>query len=373
MLTEKYKPESLEEVAGNGEQIKEIEAWLKSWKRGEALFLYGPSGCGKSLAIELLAKKLRLELIESHANESRSYKELKEGIMKSVRQQSLLYRGKIILIDEAEALDSVKGVLEMVKESSYPVVLVGSDPYEGSLYALRKCCRLVKFGGIKNELIASFLGDVCRKEGIEYDGKALSQLAKLCNSDIRAALNDIETLPQISASSVGSIPSRIQERDIFNTLKIIFKTKSLQNAAMALQDSDKSPEDVMLWLEENIPEEYEDAEEIAMAYDYLSKADVFFARRQQKYCNDIGIFGVSLSKKSAYKKFTRYSFPRFIKKTLPDSLMEKLGKHLHVSKKKSLQYLRLISLVMNEDMASKLTLDEADLEALDHYATALIA
>src|SRR3989338_4966091 len=299
MLAEKYKPETLEEVVGNREQIKEIESWLKGWRKGEALFLYGPSGCGKSLIVELLAKKLNLELIESHANENRGYKELKDTVMKSAHQQSLLRRGKLVLIDEVDAVDSAKGVTEIISGSDFPVVLIGETPYESSLSAVRKSCRLVKFCGIRHDLIAAFLKNICSMEKIEFDGIAITQLARSCNGDIRAALNDLETLLKADMAHVKNLPSRTQERNIFDTLKAIFKSSSIRNAKAAVSDSDKSPEDILLWLEENIPDEYEDIDEIAAAYDYLSRADLLSARRQSRYSADIGVLGVAMSKKSA--------------------------------------------------------------------------
>lgn len=349
MLAAKYKPKALEEVVGNREQAREIESWLKGWRKGGALFLYGPSGCGKSLVIELVTKKLNLELTESHANESRGYKELKDTVMKSAHQQSLIRRGKLILIDEIDAIDSAKGITEIISGSDFPVVLIGENPYESSLSAVRKSCKLVKFGGIRYDLIAAFLKDVCARERIKFDDMAITQLAKSCNGDIRAALNDLETLLKADMAHVKNLPSRTQERNIFDTLKAIFKTTSIRNAKAAVSDSDKSPEDILLWLEENIPDEYENIDEIAAAYDCLSRADLLSARRQSKYSADVGILGVAMSKKSAYKKFTRYSFPRFLKKQAPDSILDELSRNLHVSMKKSRDYLHLISLIAGKE------------------------
>lgn len=345
MLAAKYKPKTLEDAVGNREQTREIESWLKGWRKGEALFLYGPSGCGKSLVIELVAKKMNLELIESHANENRSYRELKDTVMKSAHQQSLLRRGKLVLIDEIDVMDSAKGITEIISSSDFPVVLIGENPYESSLSAVRKSCRLVKFGSIRYDLIAAFLKNICLAERIKFDDIAITQLARSCNGDIRAALNDLETLLKADMAHVKNLPSRAQERNIFDTLKAIFKTSSIRNAKAAVSDSDKSPEDILLWLEENIPDEYENIDEIAAAYDYLSKADLLSARRQSRYSADVGILGVAMSKKNAYKKFTRYSFPRFLKKQTSDSILDGLSKNLHVSRKKSREYLHLISLI----------------------------
>jgi len=50
--TEKYRPDSLKQVLGNGKAIEELRAWAESWEKGEpitgAAILYGPAGTGKT-------------------------------------------------------------------------------------------------------------------------------------------------------------------------------------------------------------------------------------------------------------------------------------------------------------------------------------
>jgi replication factor C large subunit len=50
--TEKYRPDTLKQVLGNGKAIEELRAWATSWDRGApitgAVILYGPAGTGKT-------------------------------------------------------------------------------------------------------------------------------------------------------------------------------------------------------------------------------------------------------------------------------------------------------------------------------------
>jgi replication factor C large subunit len=79
---------------------------------------------------------------------------------------------------------------------------------------------------------------------------------------------------------------------------------------------DKDLDEIFWWIEENVPREYERPEEIAQAFDALSRADLFRQRvrlrqnwRLRKYMIDLMTGGVSLAKKGVYSKFVKYAYP----------------------------------------------------------------
>lgn len=350
MLLQKYEPRALREFIGNRLQMQEITQWVKNWKSG-ALLLHGATGTGKSLAVKLIAKELGCELVERHASDPAEV--IKESLMKASRQRSIFAKGKLFLIDDLEQADAVRHVIELIKASSFPVILIAANPYERKLASLRSYCKLVKFQKLRYGETERFLKKICDAEKIKYDEKALSQLAKVCNGDLRAALMDMEMLPQITMEAVNNLGHRRHEENIFETLRLIFKTTSIENAAMAVANSEQ-PENIFSWLEENIASEYQGAEEIAQAYDWLSKADIFYARiikRQswslQKYHSALAVFGVALSKKKANAGFVKYSFPRGMK--AKDDDLEELAAKLHVSKKRVRIYGNLLRVLPQKD------------------------
>lgn len=337
MLLEKYRPESTNEFLGNKEQLNAIRQWLRDWKKGTALLIAGPSGCGKSLSIEMIAKESGCELLKSHASDERGYREF-ENIIGASQQKSLLLRKKIILVDDLETMESSKGIAELIKSSKYPVVLIAENPYEINA-AARKSCKTVMFSRIRHDTIANFLKYVCKNEGMARKDSDMEQLARACNGDVRAALIDLEC---------GSA-YRESEESVFNTLKVIFKASSIENVQAAISNSDKPIDELLLWLEENIAEEYSDAEEVATAYDCLSKADITstrIIRRQswtlQKYLNT-AVHGIAMSKKSASRRFVSYKPPRFFSRK--DGADEGISKLLHCSRKKAAGYKRLIEML----------------------------
>ncbi|MEM7816597.1 MAG: replication factor C large subunit [Candidatus Aenigmatarchaeota archaeon] len=375
----KYKPKSISEAVGNRKQMEEALKFIKEYKKGQALLLYGHSGVGKTLCAELIAKELNYELIELSSSDFRDYEIIKKDIFEAGKQRSIFGKGKLILIDEIEIKDKgmIKAILELIRSSEYPVILTSNNPWEKSLLPIRQASKLIKFDKIKSEEIKRFLEKIAKREKIKYEERALEQLARLANGDIRAAIIDLSTLNEVTEESVKTISTRELEQTIFDTLKIIFKTKNIETAKLGITQSEKEPEEIFLWIEENLPKEYSKEEDLAKAFEYLAKADFFYSmiiKRQnwtlEKYFIDFISF-VSIAKKETYRKFVPYTSPKFLyEKKIPEELMEackKIGRLTHCSSRDALSYLPIFKglIKKNENIANMFTKEE--IEAIKEF------
>jgi replication factor C large subunit len=370
MLLEKYKPKTTKEIIGNALQINAIRNFLKNWKKGTALFLYGPTGVGKTMTVKLLAKEMGCQLVESYATDDRSYKAKNEFILLS-KQKSMLFDKKLFLFDELELVDSIRMVSELIRESAFPIILVGGNPYDKKFLNIRKYLKIIKFQKPGDDEIAEFLTYVCKNENIGLERKDINQLARMCNGDLRAALIDLELL-KILKGKIVDIGHREQIYDIFNLLKMIFKATSIDNVKTVF-DSCENPDKLIRWVEENIANEFQDIKDIANAYNYLSKADLFHSRiinRQswglQKYYYNLSTLGMVSCKKSS---FSRYNQPRFYFEQINNDILKKINSKLHISRKKSKEYVPLIKLLIKkgrnrEEIIEKFGFDENDVEML---------
>jgi len=330
---EKYEPSSIKEMIANRKQAHEICSWLKNWKPGKGLILHGPVGSGKSLATKLAAKELNYEILYFYGNNI-------EDVLSYSEQRSIFHKGKLIVSEKMN---------EKLLKLNIPVVFICDDLYKVNKN-IRSKCKIIKFNKVRADILLKFAKDICENERILYTERGLSQLVRMSDGDVRSLLIDLEILKdeKINMKNLEKLGYRERIRNIFDVLKIIFKTKSINNIIDVLKDSDKSIEDILLWIEENIANEYEKPKEIAIAFNFLSKADLFLARiiRRQawslkKYVN-IGIYGVALGKDEPYKKFVNYRPPRskFIQE---NETLEKISKELHCSKNKAKIYLPLLA------------------------------
>lgn len=337
MLLEKYTPKSTKEIVGNGLRIAEIKRFLSSWKKGSAILVHGPTGSSKSTAIKLAAHELGYDVVESHGDEKRSV----DSFFQSSVQRGIFSKKRMLLFEDIETLP-MRGMAELTKRSEHPVICTIGDAYQLST-PVRKNFKLVKFDKISEAELLAFAESVCRKENMQLNRRQLEQLAKTSNGDIRVLLTDMELL------ALGCKPSyRDSEDNIFNTLKIIFKTMSLENSKIAADNCEKEPEELMRWLGENVSEEYTDIRTVAKAFDYLSRADIFnsrIIRRQswslQKYLA-LAAYGTALAKERPSARFVSYRPPRFQQRI---SAVEGLSKSLHISRRKMAIYAPVLKLL----------------------------
>ncbi len=331
MWTRKYTPRGISEVVGQEKAVEQIIKWYKNWKPGKkALLFHGPPGVGKTCLVEALAKEENLDIIELNASSYRTSDQIKEVLGRSMNQMSLFKKGKLFLIDEIDGVTGredrggVGEINRMIKDSSYPIVLTANSPWDPRLRSLHNYVQLVQFGKVSYFDVVKRLEAICKNENLLCEKDILKQIAKRAEGDLRSAINDLEMLARdkrsIQLKDLESLGQRERETSVFDVLKIIFKTKTAISAKLSLQNTDKDPEEIFWWIEQNILNEYEKSEEIAKAYEMLSKADLFNNRRKirqehkfLKYMIDMMTAGVALSKKEMYRKFSRYQYPDKIK------------------------------------------------------------
>lgn len=361
LWTEDYRPKSVKEVLGNPKAIKEVEEWIGSWKKGKykALLLYGPPGTGKTSLARAIANDLGYDFIELNASDQRSYKIIKE-IVGPASQTSTLNRGekRLILLDEIDGITGredrggVKGIIEIIKDTRNPIILIANDPYATQLRTLKSYCKSVEFKKIHSSTIVKILEKICKDQGIEFEKKILEIIAKMNEGDLRSAINDLQSISQgrkkITQEDLETLSSRDREESVFNTLSKIFKSRRIDTARKAILDSSEDPKLLIEWIASNIPEEYENSEEIRDAYEYISRGDVFMGRiiRRQYwgflgYVSDLISCGVSSAKNSPYKKFTRYKRPSIFyslsrtkkEREMTKRIATKIGAKTHKSSK----------------------------------------
>ncbi len=359
MWTRKYAPRSLKEFVNQKESVEKFLKWYSNWKKHKKpCLIYGPPGVGKTCFVYAFAHEKNLEVIELNASDFRDAETLKRILGSAVAQSTLSGRGKVFLIDE---IDGVAGredrggigeILKIIPQAKSPLIFTANDAWEPKLRSIREACELIEFKKIPLRDMEKALKHILSKEHIECDEGVIKQIALRNEGDLRGAINDLEIVARgkrkITLKDLEVLGYREREQNIFDTIKIIFKTKSLRGARFAIMSSDRDPEELMWWIENNIFNEYENPEEVAKAFELLSKADIFRKRiasrqnwRLMMYMIDL-IASVAVCKKDVYRKFTKYQYPdrlRILSQTkferaFEKEKLDKLAKKLHCSTRK---------------------------------------
>uniref|UniRef100_A0A7C4BAS6 Replication factor C large subunit n=1 Tax=Thermofilum pendens TaxID=2269 RepID=A0A7C4BAS6_THEPE len=330
--TEKYRPRRIMDVAGNEEAKKKYVAWINSWVRGKpakkAALLYGPPGCGKTSIVFATAQEFNWELIELNASDVRSREAIEARVFSSSRTGSVTgYAGKIILLDEVDGISpredagGLQAILDLIGRSAYPVVLTANDPWDPKLRPLRDVCELIEFKKLGKRDVVKVLESICAKEGITCDKEVLSAIAENAKGDLRAAINDLQTLAagrkSISLADLQVLGERAEQESMFEVVRTVLTAKTPEQALSVTRLPSLDYEMLLQWLSENVIYQYEPSlQAIADAYNALSWADVMLSRmkREQQwallsYALELMTAGVASARQRPPFKFVKYNFP----------------------------------------------------------------
>jgi replication factor C large subunit len=381
--TEKYRPKKFEEVKGQDLAVEKIKSFTRNFPSKKALVLYGSPGTGKTTIAHVMAGELNSEIFELNASDLRNRTKLQETLKPALEQKSLSSKGKIILIDEVDGISAVdrgglQELLSLIKNSAFPIIITANDIWDRKFSSLRQKSEIVKMREVPYKIIKEILIGILKQERLFVNENLLTSIAIRAKGDIRAAINDLHSVSRTKDPSLLEFHERDKEIDIFHALRHVFKGKPL-NETMKIFDSVNLPiDEIMLWVEENIPLEYgSDPEAIAKAFDALSKVDIFKRRiyRQQYwrflvYENILLSYGISASKN--YEKsdtgFTSYQKPSRIlkiwlnnqKTAKKKSIAEKYARYVHVGYKRAMNEFPIIKkiIISNPIIAKELKLTE---------------
>jgi len=385
--TEKHRPSCFVDVKGQEVAIEKIKKFILEFpQKKKAMILYGPPGTGKTTLAHVSAKENDSEIFELNASDFRNKENLDEKLKPALEQMSLNKKTKIILVDEADGISGyydkggIPELVRLIEDAKFPIIITANDVWNKKLAPVRSKSEMVELKEIDYNTIKETLSCVLKKENILIHPTILTEIAIKSKGDLRAAINDLQSASKLEDYSKIIFDERNTEINIFNALKQIFKTKP-SNELLNVFDSVKMPiDDIILWVEENIPTEYQ-GKELARAYDLLSKVDLFKGRiyKQQYwrflvYENIFLSYGISASKKTPKIGFTSYKKPTRILKIWMNnqktakkiSIAKKYASHVHIGEKRANQEFGILKQIIlsNPKIQQELKLDEEEMEYL---------
>ncbi len=379
-FAEKYRPESFKDFIGQDEAIEEIKKFLKEFPKKKALVLYGTAGTGKTSLAITLAKENDCDILELNASDLRNRTKLEAILKPATEQKSLFKRSKIMLMDEVDGvtgtdIGGIPELLRIIENTKYPVIMTCNDVWQSKLSPVRAKSKLVEMKSLDRKKISDLIQKIAEKEGIKRDLNFFNQISVKSQGDVRAAINDLQSYSEGENILIDSEEKRDMEQNIFNILKKIFKERS--NFLDLFDNTKLSLDEILLWIEENIPKEYKN-ESLAKAYYALGKADVFRGRIYKNqswrfliYQNIFQSAGISYAKPTALQGFTKYENPKRVlkiwmsnqKNEKKKTISKKYAKLVHCSTKRAMRDFSLIKMIAQKPLIQKqlrLTDEEID-------------
>ncbi|WP_123623496.1 replication factor C large subunit [Halorubrum sp. CSM-61] len=337
--TEKYRPSTLSEVRGNDKARDAFAEWARSWDdHREAVVLHGSPGVGKTSAAHALANDMGWETVELNASDQRTADVIERFAGRAARNATLggsaagggagggdTASRQLVILDEADNIHGnydrggASAITELVKESGQPIVLIANDYYDMAR-GLRNATQEIEFRDVSARSIVPVLRDVCRKESIEFESDALERIAERNRGDLRGAINDLQAATE-GRDSIAVEDVVTGDRDkalgLFPFLDAVLKEESAEEALRSAYAVDETPDDLTMWIENNVLDVYEPMEAVR-AYDFLANADVWLGRVRAtqnytywRYATDNAAAGVAAARDGEKGGWTRYGRPQF--------------------------------------------------------------
>ena len=381
-LAEKYRAKRFEDIVGQENAIQEIKEFLKNFPRKKSMILYGPAGTGKTSLVISAAKENNLEIFELNSSDLRNKTKLEEILSPASLQKSLFKKSKIILMDEVDGVTGtdrggIPELLKTIQQTKFPLIMTCNDIWQSKLSPVRAKSKLVEMKPLNIGTIVSLLSRICEKENIQKPPQFLKQLAIKSQGDLRAAINDLDSYFLTDNKSVNLDEKRDVEESIFNILRRLFKER--QPFLELFDSTSLSLDEILLWIEENIPKEYQN-DALAKAYFQLGNADVFRGRIYKNqswrfliYQNAFQSAGISFSKPAPLAGFTKYEKPKRILKiwlnnqkiAKKKTISQKYARFVHCSTKRIMRdFPILMPILRQESVQKKLRMSDEEIAFL---------
>jgi replication factor C large subunit len=391
---EKYRPESLGDIVGNDAAVKALKKWAETFGTGKrATILYGSPGVGKTSAALALAHDMGWDFIEMNASDQRTKGAIEKVAGSASRTGTFGGTGerRLLILDEADNLhgNADRGgeaaMINVIKNSSQPIILIANDLYALSK-PLRESAELIQFRAILSSSVAKALKRICAAENLRCQPDALMKIAER-TSDLRSAVNDLQAASigkdEVTLADVATGDRDVPE-SIFRVMGLIFRGDDPGKALQSVRELDESPEDLVGWVDENLPREYRD-DDLERGFDALSKADLFLGRvgRRQdygmwRYASFMMVAGVNRARHHRYGGYSKYNSPTYWQKlgraksgrAVRDSIASKVGKYCHTSRREARAvYIPLLRVVFREEnyavgISARLKLEEDEIAFL---------
>ena len=217
-LYRKFRPDTFDEVKGQDDIVRTLRNQILSDRIGHAYLFCGTRGTGKTSVAKILARAINCEnpqngnpcnecatckaiaagasmnVVEIDAASDNGVENIRE-IVDEVRYSPTEGRFRVYIIDEVHMLSpgAFNALLKTLEEPpSYVVfILATTEAHKIPITILSRCQRY-DFKRIRIETIADRLLDLCRREGIEAEERAMFYVAKVADGSMRDALSLLE-------------------------------------------------------------------------------------------------------------------------------------------------------------------------------------
>ncbi|WP_124981293.1 DNA polymerase III subunit gamma/tau [Nonlabens xiamenensis] len=214
----KYRPESFEDVVGQGAITKTLENAIQNNHLAQALLFTGPRGVGKTTCARILAKKINQEsghhdpdedfafnIFELDAASNNGVDQIR-SIVDQVRIPPQVGTYKVYIIDEVHMLSNAafNAFLKTLEEPpAHAIFILATTEKHKIIPTILSRCQIFDFKRITVSDMREHLKRIASKEGIEAEEEALQIIAQKADGALRDSLSIFDRVVSFSGKHLN--------------------------------------------------------------------------------------------------------------------------------------------------------------------------
>jgi len=220
--TEKYRPCTFDEIAGQEEIVAKVRAFVKQGNMPHLLFA-GPAGVGKTTLALVVARQLfgeawRGNFLELNASDERGIDVVRVKVKDFARTRSIGdVPFKIIYLDECDALtkEAQQALRRTMENYTQTCRFILSCNYSSKIIdPIQSRCTVFRFKPLPEAALRAIIKNIMDAEGLAGDEAMRNALMEVSHGDVRRLENILQACTATGKREQGKI--RITEDDIFS-------------------------------------------------------------------------------------------------------------------------------------------------------------
>ncbi|UCC91907.1 MAG: replication factor C small subunit [Candidatus Aenigmatarchaeota archaeon] len=234
--TEKYRPNTLNEVVNQTHIVKRLKAWVKKGAIPHMLFA-GPAGVGKTTIALCLARELfgdenwKKNFQETNASDERGINIVRGRIKDFARIKSLGADFKIVFLDESDALttEAQQALRRTIERFSDSCRFILSCNYSSKIIEpIQSRTSVFRFKRMTEDNVREYVTRIAKGEKLNVAKDAAKAIYEICEGDLRQAANLLQAssaLGKVTKETVYEAAAQSKPEDIKEMMDFALKGK----------------------------------------------------------------------------------------------------------------------------------------------------